>query len=52
MKEEFENCVLCGKETDVLKNTPIELRENYIECGGQLCAECMEELNATKGSGD
>jgi len=49
---EFENCVLCGKETDVLKNTPIELRENYIECAGQLCRDCMEELNATKGSGN
>ena len=46
MKEEFENCVLCGKETDVLKCTPIELRENYIECGGQLCAECMAEVNS------
>ena len=46
MKEEFENCVLCGKTTEVLKSTPIELRENYIECGGQLCAECMAEIEA------
>ena len=41
MKEE---CTLCGKQTDVDVSTPINERENYVECAGQLCPECYKEV--------
>ena len=44
MKTELEKCVFCGKTTNVPVDTPIELRTNYIEGAGQLCARCMQEL--------
>ena len=44
MKTQFEKCVFCGKTTNVPVGTPIELRTNYIEGAGQLCARCMQEL--------
>lgn len=43
MKEK-EVCVLCKKETEVLKCTPVYEREHYVECAGQLCKKCWEEL--------
>lgn len=30
----YENCVLCGHQTDVLVNVPIKDREHYIEAAG------------------
>ncbi len=45
MRAIYENCVLCDKQTEVLKSTPIELRYNYVENAGQLCPECMTEVN-------
>ena len=36
----FEKCVMCGKNTDVKKNMPIESRSFYIEGCGQLCEDC------------
>lgn len=41
----FEICVLCKKQTQILKDTPIEYREHYIEGGGQLCDECGKTIN-------
>lgn len=41
----YENCVLCEKQTDTLKSTPIELRYHYIENAGQLCPDCWSEVN-------
>ena len=37
---ENEKCIICHRETDVTCDTPIELRDNYIEGAGQLCLEC------------
>lgn len=42
-KQEKDKCVLCGKETDYEVTTPIELRQHYIECAGQLCKDCYHE---------
>lgn len=39
-ENEFELCVLCGKQTDVRRDTNIDFRTNYIEGCGQLCREC------------
>lgn len=41
---EYENCVLCGKRTEILRKTPTHSRENYIEGCGQLCPECVKEV--------
>ncbi len=40
--EEFEICVLCGCQTDVLKSTNIAMRLGYIEGVGQLCEDCWK----------
>lgn len=42
---ETETCVICGKETNVLKTTHVDLRHNYIEGAGQLCEQCGEIYN-------
>ncbi len=35
--DEFDKCVICGKETPYLRSTHIDLREGYVEGGGQGC---------------
>ena len=37
-------CVLCGKETEYTKDTPISNRINYVETAGQLCHTCSFEV--------
>lgn len=39
-----ELCVRCGKETEYLISTPIEVRKYFIEGAGQLCPECWRRL--------
>lgn len=41
---QYEICVACGKKTDVLCDTPVTERKNYIHGCGQLCEKCMFEL--------
>ena len=41
---EMERCVLCWRETDVPKDTPVSQRKYYLEGQGQLCAKCYYEL--------
>lgn len=36
----FDYCVICKKNTFIPIETPIHLRNNYIECFGQLCSDC------------
>ena len=40
----MERCVLCWRETDVPKDTPVSQRKYYLEGQGQLCAKCYYEL--------
>lgn len=40
----FETCVLCGKKTHIPVDTPITIRQGYIEGVGQLCAECNHKI--------
>lgn len=40
----MERCVLCWRETDVPKDTPVNRRRYYLEGQGQLCAKCYYEL--------
>jgi hypothetical protein len=37
---EYDHCVLCGKETVYKRSTHIDMRHGYIEGAGQLCASC------------
>ena len=39
-----ELCVVCWKETEFDKDTPIELRQRYVRGVGQLCYDCWKEL--------
>lgn len=41
--DEKERCVICWKETEYSKNTPIKDRQFYMEGAGQLCEECYKE---------
>lgn len=43
-EDPIEKCVICGKETNYRRNTPISKREGYIECAGQLCLACYRRL--------
>lgn len=36
-KDTYDKCVICGKETPYLRSTHIDLREGYVEGGGQGC---------------
>lgn len=42
---QFDNCVMCGNETQYKTSTHIDLRAGYVEGVGQLCGNCY-----TKGS--
>lgn len=34
---EYDECVICGKQTPYTKNTPIDVRVGYVEGAGQTC---------------
>ena len=36
----YEECILCGIETTILKTTHIDFRTGYIEGAVQLCGDC------------
>lgn len=40
---QYENCVGCGEQTQVLRTQHIDFREYYIEGAGQLCKECWDK---------
>lgn len=44
IKEEKDKCISCGVETPYNKSTHIDMRKNYIEGAGQLCAGCYEKI--------
>ena len=41
---ETDKCVVCGKDTKVPKDLPIDYRQYYVEGAGQLCKECYERI--------
>ena len=38
--DEYDCCILCGKETVYKRSTHIDMRHGYVEGAGQLCASC------------
>jgi hypothetical protein len=43
--DEYDKCVICGKDTPYTKDTHIDVRVNYVEGAGQLC---VDELTCGK----
>ena len=42
---QYDNCVICGKQTQYKTSSHIDMRSGYVEGVGQLCGICY-----TKGS--
>ena len=40
--EEYDKCVLCGKQSPYTRNTHIDMRIGYVEGGGQGCFQPNE----------
>lgn len=36
----FERCIMCGKITNVRKDTHIDFRDHYVMGSGQMCYSC------------
>ncbi len=41
---ENDKCVLCGKDSGMPENMPINERKNYVKGCGQLCESCFRRL--------
>ena len=39
-----EKCILCGKNTGIPFNDPIDDRKYFIDGCGQLCEDCFDRL--------
>ncbi len=39
-----DKCILCGSDSGIPLNTPIENRINYISGCGQLCESCSNKI--------
>ena len=44
LEHQYDECVLCGRLTSEKKETPIEMRSDYLIGAGQLCRDCYREL--------
>lgn len=42
-EDEFDTCVICGKETPYKRSTHIDMRVGYVEGSGQTCLECYNK---------
>jgi hypothetical protein len=45
-KDDYDHCVICGKQSPYKRSTHIDLRVGYVEGGGQGCFEphmCSQE---------
>lgn len=45
--EQYDNCVICGKQTKYKTSTHIDARIGYVEGAGQLCVECHTKGTST-----
>ena len=41
--DDYEVCIVCGKTTNVLKQTHIDYRQGYVEGAGQCCMSCYNK---------
>lgn len=40
---QYDNCVLCGNQTQYKTSTHIDMRYGYVEGVGQLCGHCYSK---------
>ena len=43
-----DKCIMCDKKTPYTKDTPVDFRCFYVDCAGQLCGKCWEDIYKTK----
>lgn len=41
--QEMDECVVCGVDTNELKDKHVDYRYNYVDGAGQLCSKCAEK---------
>jgi hypothetical protein len=46
-----DKCITCGKETPYDKDLHINNRLWYVECAGQLCRACWEDVYKVQETG-
>ena len=39
-----DKCIVCNKETPYSRNEDINNRYHYVECAGQLCKKCWDNI--------
>lgn len=42
-----DRCVLCGEDSSVRTDCPVEQRTYYVEGCGQLCKDCWHKADST-----
>ena len=42
--ERMEQCVLCGRVTDVPVSRPVAERTHYVDGAGELCSACFAKV--------
>ena len=43
-KSDKDECVVCGEETPYSRDEDINKRYRYVECAGQLCKKCWNNV--------
>lgn len=47
-KDGYDLCVTCNKKTPYKTETPVDMREHYVEGAGQLCRTCNTKIYGEK----
>ena len=42
--DEYELCVVCGRKTNIRRDTHIDQRDCYVEGCGQICRDCYKSI--------
>ena len=40
---DYDTCVICGKETPYLRSTHVDMRFFYVDGSGQTCEDCYNK---------
>ena len=42
-QNEYDKCVICGKDTPYLRKTHVDMRFGYVDGAGQTCEDCYNK---------
>ena len=42
-QNEYDKCVICGKDTPYLRSTHVDMRFGYVDGAGQTCEDCYNK---------